>query len=668
MAGRRAAVRDALGTFLRTWLLPAACVAALAPSALGASTFQGFGILPGDTGSGVRGLSADGSVAVGASGNHAVRWTAAGGLVDLGAGTTQGSAAAVSADGSVVVGTSIGPGGFGRAFRWTAATGMVDLGNLPGSVAVGATGVSADGSTAIGTSQVNGAVGFAFRWTAATGLISLGTLPGGTASSAAAVSADGSVVVGISNSGAGPGHLHAYRWTAATGMVDLGALAGDVQASATGVSADGSVVVGMSGSANQGNLHAFRWTAATGMVNLGALPAGGVVDNVFVSADGSTVVGTSATQMIHAFRWTAVTGVVDLGVAPGGVQADALGVSADGSAVIATSAGTPNQASAWTAATGMESIQAALTQGGVNLSGWTLTFGTNVSADGSTFAGSGTDPNGATQGWIASLGTAGSSCNPLPATTVLAAAILPDSRSVMVPTTATVLATILNGGLTTACQTGITLATAGIPAAVTYNQTNCATNAVTGGTNVPVDIPPGGAACYVIALTPSAPFGPVDLEFGYGGGNTLPVAPIVGVNTLLMSASATPVPDVVALAATTTNNGIADIPGSTGTGFFVVATVNLGLGASITVTTDTGGTVLPITVLVCQTDALGACIGLPTPTVTLQINTSDTPTFAVFVTGSAFVPFDPANNRVFVRFKDAGGVTRGATSVAVQTL
>ena len=42
-----------------------------------------------------------------------------------------------------------------------------------------------------------------------------------------------------------------------------------------------------------------------------------------------------------------------------------------------------------------------------------------------------------------------------------------------------------------------------------------------------------------------------------------------------------------------------------------------------------------------------------------------TATFGIFVTGTSTVPFDPANNRIFVRFNDAGGVTRGATSASV---
>jgi hypothetical protein len=53
--------------------------------------------------------------------------------------------------------------------------------------------------------------------------------------------------------------------------------------------------------------------------------------------------------------------------------------------------------------------------------------------------------------------------------------------------------------------------------------------------------------------------------------------------------------------------------------------------------------------------------------VTTTIAAGATPTFSVFLDAVGAVPFDPANSRVFVRFKDAGGVTRGSTSVAVRT-
>ncbi len=52
---------------------------------------------------------------------------------------------------------------------------------------------------------------------------------------------------------------------------------------------------------------------------------------------------------------------------------------------------------------------------------------------------------------------------------------------------------------------------------------------------------------------------------------------------------------------------------------------------------------------------------------TTQINANATPTFGIFVQGNGDLPFDPAANRIFARFKDAGGVTRGSTSVAVRT-
>ena len=52
--------------------------------------------------------------------------------------------------------------------------------------------------------------------------------------------------------------------------------------------------------------------------------------------------------------------------------------------------------------------------------------------------------------------------------------------------------------------------------------------------------------------------------------------------------------------------------------------------------------------------------------VTVLIPANGTPTFSVFASAMGNVPFDPANNRIFVRFSDSGGVTRGATSVAVR--
>ena len=118
----------------------------------------------------------------------------------------------------------------------------------------------------------------------------------------------------------------------------------------------------------------------------------------------------------------------------------------------------------------------------------------------------------------------------------------------------------------------------------------------------------------------------------------------------------------------TYNLPVLNIPGPNGTGVLSVATANVGGSAQITVSADTGETHLPLTLTLCQTNpSTGACISPVQSSLVLQINRGDTPTFGVFVTGTDTVAFAPANNRVFVRFKDAGGSTRGATSVAVRT-
>jgi hypothetical protein len=255
----------------------------------------------------------------------------------------------------------------------------------------------------------------------------------------------------------------------------------------------------------------------------------------------------------------------------------------------------------------------------------------------------------------------------LPPPRTLFAATLPSSRSVRVGQPATVFATIINAGSQTAVNCGIVKAT-GVSGGFDFQTTNSQTNALEGQPNAPVDIPPGGSRSFVVAFTPSRSLLTKDVRLRFGCENSLAAKSVVGLNTVLLSISNTAVPDIVALAATHTNDGIVNIPGTTGTGAFAVATVNVGASGNITASADTGSASLPVNISLCQTNpATGQCISAIGPSVTTQINPNATPTFGIFVQGSGNVPFDPATNRIFVRFKDGGGVTRGSTSVAVRT-
>jgi hypothetical protein len=262
-------------------------------------------------------------------------------------------------------------------------------------------------------------------------------------------------------------------------------------------------------------------------------------------------------------------------------------------------------------------------------------------------------------------GAALTMCSPRPV--VLVAAVLPSSRSVRLGNAATAFATLINAGPATATGCRIAPITS-VAAGFAYQTTNPATNAVTGSPNAPVNLAAGAAQSFVIAFTPTAPFNPSDVALGFIC-STLLGAPIFpGVNTLLLSASASPVPDIVALAATVQNDGILHIVGNSGSNAFAVATINVGASAAVMATATTGAVTLPLAISICQTNpATAQCLGTAASSVSTTIGASATPTFSIFATALGGVPFLPATNRIFVQFSDATGVVRGSTSVAVQT-
>ncbi len=243
--------------------------------------------------------------------------------------------------------------------------------------------------------------------------------------------------------------------------------------------------------------------------------------------------------------------------------------------------------------------------------------------------------------------------------------VLPSSRSVAVGAGATFFATIVNAGSTQAQECTISPSTS-VPADFFYQETDPTTNALVGTANTPVNIAAGGFQTMLFSFTPTRAFASREVSLVFDCANTQRAPVITGLNTVVLAASETPTPDVVALAATVSGDGVVKASPS---GVFSVASVNVGAQGLIEVRADTGSAALPVSIALCETDtATGACINPAVPSinpVTVDILSGETPTFGIFVASSGPIPFDPSTNRVFVRFSDAAGETRGSTSVAV---
>lgn len=322
-------------------------------------------------------------------------------------GTT---ATAVSADGSTVVGNNgVWGDNTARPWRWTAQRGVVFLPPLTSGGFNGlAKEVSADGSVVVGQTLTLGPNPRldALRWDAAGRPLSLGSGNG------EAVSADGSVVAGTDR--------NAVLWTVGTGGVAARAIMENKYVSvAFGLTPDATVAVGGGIFPDVvGGRRAFRWTEATGAESLGVLLGHTYSDAHDVSDDGRTVVGYgegsgTGIRRAEAFRWTAETGMVGLGDLPGGVDYSfASSVSADGSLV----GGYANSDAGieyvlWDAAGNIRRLEEVLEDDfGLNLGGWQLTAQggslpftspLSLSADGRTIVGTGINPQGVREAWMA---------------------------------------------------------------------------------------------------------------------------------------------------------------------------------------------------------------------------------------------------------------------------
>ncbi len=344
-----------------------ACSAAMA---VGPPSFQGIGALPGSRfGSFARDISSDGTAVTGNSDQAdlggsffmAYRWKdgVMTPLGDLSGGTNLSESGGISADGSVCGGMSFSSNGT-EAFRWENGV-IAGLGDLPGGAFYShGFDVSGDGTTVVGISRTD-IPDFPFRWRDGVMTNLSEDFPGSTPTGhARAVNHDGNVVVGFVSL---PGAPPPFRWTPGL-MVALDLPLNAVWGAALAVSPDGTKVAGRIAYAGSTG-EAFFWQNGV-TTGLGDLPGGDIDSEANGVSDTGVVVGTGKFANVGPNRYAPII---------------------------------------WSADTGLRDLQTVLEfDYGLDLTGWTLNEANGVSGDGRTIAGTGINPLGKQEAWIAHIG------------------------------------------------------------------------------------------------------------------------------------------------------------------------------------------------------------------------------------------------------------------------
>lgn len=229
-------------------------------------------------------------------------WTPLGGIGGQ-SGSEISGGWGISGDGQTVVGLGWINAGSAHAIRWTQAGGMTDMGTTVPNRSTRANGTNNNGNTVVGWQD--NATGFRQGAVWNNGVQTLITLGiGGSAlGEASDCSNNGQWVVG---SGVAANNHEPYRWRPATGAVSLGKINPTWRGAATGISGDGSVIVGFErpfpGPATFGI--GLIWVDGQGPFNLNTyltslgiqIPANTILAlPLDISADGNTIVGLART-------------------------------------------------------------------------------------------------------------------------------------------------------------------------------------------------------------------------------------------------------------------------------------------------------------------------------------------------------------------------------------
>lgn len=239
---------------------------------------------------------------------------------------------------------------------------------------------------------------------------------------------------------------------------------------------------------------------------------------------------------------------------------------------------------------------------------------------------------------------------------------------------------IINGGDQTAVNCGVSL-NSNVPVDVSYRAISGATQTFTytQPTNVPVNVGPGQAQVFFLTFTPRTTFAPSDIAFNFSCDNAASAKVVPTLNTFVMSANATPVPNMVALVNTTLDgnpNEDADLDMYNGSGQFIVASASIGAAGTVRVSAApySGFISAAPSISVCElVPNTQNCVAAPGPYVDVNVTAGSisspgsTPAFKFFVTENGPIADSPEQNRIIVRFYDTSGAIRGATQTSVRS-